>query len=856
MNYGRYFRLNQALSKVVDGVAIYDYIDLPAYFGPSVDNPMSPKYPISVTVTSETVCFRLHYSAFKIEKKSLDKVNKLRLNENEKRRILGSDFPQYAYNEDDINNKTLPKINNEGLTDVGMAHMEEVILELPYTDNISSCLSDTIKDIYSSTFPQVVDENISMGGRFLEQLIRKRYPSKDFRTGENGIERHLYDELRKVMDDMVSYSRLWLMDLYKGGRVDLYKEIKDENSSKSKVIIIGFLRKLLLDFMFDLKHSDVFQNSANYQKMYSGLMSDFYFSALMHKCEYYYYRDLVTKEMAKEDGMTVDDKKRILTLYGDNLRKSEELWTQDIMNPASEKYFDYPFGDTHKVKTEEKKEEKESSQKTKSPKNIIDRSLVKIFVLEDNQLIKRNSWFAEPEEEMRRVCFPMDDEDDNNVKHICNVELMVNCLSVSNSKPLALIEYVNNNREKISRWFLRRYDFNDVCHLHLSRWANFVTFAFLLASLFIFVAFDFKKLTELDFGPDNVRIVYYLLSCLLLIAMFFGIKRRIAKKKNDLLHTYIKKNCERITVFTILLTILPIGLLLNDINIPLSNGYHVSFIIIAMLVVSLFFKSFRDRVVKPFLDWVGNSLEHITSYLHLLFPRLVASITTAWLTMSVGFDLYVAFFDRHVSRSTAGMILIIVFIFVMYELNRITPRSNIWKKLFRSVQLVTISYFISLVVGTVVINFLGQQYMDRGGAFDSMNKTTFTVDSLTAPIKGVVMFTVDSLTIPKKNVVMDRGGVFDSMNKTTFTVDSLRAPIKGLVNNVSFGDSKEEMEEQNKNIQQIFCEEKCQSIRIFHLGEHEIFFMRDFLIMFSFITMFMGIFLQMFIFEDKKMTEF
>ena len=68
MNYGRYFRLNQALSKVVDGVAIYDYVDLPAYFGPSEENPMSPKYPITVTITSETVCFRLHYSAFKLDK--------------------------------------------------------------------------------------------------------------------------------------------------------------------------------------------------------------------------------------------------------------------------------------------------------------------------------------------------------------------------------------------------------------------------------------------------------------------------------------------------------------------------------------------------------------------------------------------------------------------------------------------------------------------------------------------------------------------------------------------------------------------------------------------------------------------
>ena len=806
MNYGKFFRLNKHLSRIEDGFAIYDYIDLPAYFTPSKDNLMSPKYPISVMIMGDSVVFKLHYSAYKIEKVSKQDA--------QDESIKGySNYPQYIYNIEAPSLISENKVKGGDTTKI--VHMEEIILELPFTDTVGRSLSDTIRDIYDTQFPLIQRDNgkdsdlsskeKSSGGRYLEKLIRTRYLEEKVDEVKD-VNSHFYESLRKISDGTASYSTLWLMGLVKGDKNDVRYRRTDKDGK-----IVGFLRKLLLDFMFDLKHSDVFQNSANYQKMYSGLMSDFYFSALMHKCEYYYYRDLVTAEMREVDGMTDDDKNKILTLYGDNLRKSEELWTQDIMNPASEKYFDYPFGDTHKVKTEEKN----SAQKSKSPKNLMDRFLVKVCVLEDNQLIKRDSWFAEPEEEMRRVCFPMDDEDDNNVKHICNVELMVNCLSDSNSKPLALkealIEYVNNNREKISRWFLRRYDFNDVCHLHLSRWANFVTFSLLLMSLFIFVDFDFKKLTELDFGPDNIRIVYYLLSCLLLIAMFFGIKRRIAKKKNDLLHTYIKKNCERITVFTILLTILPIGLLLNDINIPLSNGYHVSFIIIAVLVVSLFFKSFRDRVVKPFLDWVGNSLEHITSYLHLLFPRLVASITTAWLTMSVGFDLYAAFFDRHVSWPTAGMILIIVFIFVMYELNRITPRSNIWKKIFRSVQLVTISYFISLVVGTVVINFLGQQYMDRGDAFDDKTEITFTVESLAMPIKGTV-------------------------NKKTF------------------GDCKKE--EQKEYMQNKSCGEGCQSICIIPLGEHKIFFMRDFLIMFSFVTMFMGIFLQMFIFEDKKMTEF
>lgn len=41
----------------------------------------------------------------------------------------------------------------------------------------------------------------------------------------------------------------------------------------------------------------------------------------------------------------------------------------------------------------------------------------------------------------------------------------------------------------------------------------------------------------------------------------------------------------------------------------------------------------------------------------------------------------------------------------------------------------------------------------------------------------------------------------------------------------------------------------------FRFGEHDVFYMRDFLFMFAFIAMFIGIFLQMIIFEEKQMTE-
>ena len=130
MNYGKFFRLNKNLSRIEDGFAIYDYIDLPAYFAPSLDNKMSPKYPISLMITSSSVIFRLHYSAFKLEPQEKD-----------------SNYPKYYYDHeinDDLR-EDKEKAKPGDITKI--AHMEEVVLELPYMNIVSQNLADTIKSI-------------------------------------------------------------------------------------------------------------------------------------------------------------------------------------------------------------------------------------------------------------------------------------------------------------------------------------------------------------------------------------------------------------------------------------------------------------------------------------------------------------------------------------------------------------------------------------------------------------------------------------------------------------------------------------------------------------------------------------
>lgn len=905
MNYGRYFRLNQALSKVVSGVAIYDYVDLPAYFGPSEQNPMSPKYPISVTITSDTVCFRLHYSAFKLEKKS--NFEEILINDG-KKLLISKEFPQYAYDKDDINKKSLPKVDNFGLTDVGMAHMEEVVLELPFSDISSISLSDTIKNIYNSTFPQVIDENTSMGGRYLEQLIKKRFPVEKDKQSENSkdsVEDILYKNLRKVSDETASYSTLWLMDLVHEGRIYMYskKKIIDDKTKKEKEIdvITGFLRKLLLDFMFDLKHSDVFQNSACYQKMYSGLMSDFYFSALMHKCEYYYYRKLTRQAI---DDASKEDVDRISQLYANKLIEAERLWVNDIMSVQAEKHFEHYY------------------RAYKWYHELFGHYSFSCWP----------SWFAEPEEEMRRVCFTMIEKTNGKkIEHICNTETLVELLGLErqssrNVLAVKMIKFRDELSERISRWFLKRYDFNDVVHLHIAKHFNFIIFVFvfcfllylfrannellslvsildsssvrlamiltLIISFIIILVYDFRReynyrnhsgitakdMPILQLLPREKKRDYVSWSTLVIGLTFllvywqgFGqyacsIWLSFAQLKcwsviADSICKVGLQNCSLIASAFFLMVLLlywirglcvfkfdktRLSIARNDIIVKKLFG--------CLFVVALFFcaylyypdyhvlgKSLVISVLIGFFvisysnQWFGimPTIRPI-SCLHLFFPRLVAAVTAGWLTMSLGFDIYVSFFDSIPRWYTAIAISGVVFIFIMYEINRIMPSSSTIRKVYRSLEFLIISYCISLLVGMVVVNFVGEKFLERGGYIGDYyeqhvdnNKRVVDTIAYNSNANGEILN--DSQWVTYGKAVINR-------------LNDIKDP-----NDIPDIKKVENLQEVTKDGHKIVEKKNI-------LG-FEIYFMRDFLIMFSFIAMFWGIFIQMIFTGEKQMTE-
>lgn len=624
MNYGRYFKLNQVVSKVVESVTVYDYIDLPAFFGPSADTPQTPKFPISVTITSDAVLFRVHYSCFKIE--------------NEK-----EPAPEYRMHLDDI--LTLDKPG----WSLSTVHLEEIIMELPFVDTYR--LAENIREVYSTLFPMPMGKTDSnnYGGRFFFKLLEKRYQGKV--DDEESVERKMYENLRKNAQSRLSYSQIAEMGT------------KDEHIYKERENVTIFLRKLLLDFMFDLHHSDIFRLNPHYCQMLTGLMSDYYFAALMHKCEYYYQRDLVyqyIKDNRNEQNCLLkvsDDKKtNLVNLYCKDFFKAEDNWLHNILDPRSEREFD----------TGEKK-----------------------------------MWFEPPEEEMKKI-FLNDNKVSLSVDELINdYKLRKNKAGQKpdvqgkelNSEVREMVARHDRNREAASRWFLQRYDFVDVLRLH--------------------------------FFPAA--------PCL-----FFSI------------------------VFVICVTF---SIPAIPILIPIGIGVTLFLTLLVMAVLNIHKRQ--------------DSRNHFIACLHIFMPRMVAAISTAWLTIALCYELVVSVFARGPAWVVILLITVVLAVFVLHKINLCIPRVESRTKEIRTMQLLLLSYFISAIVGIVIVACVGEPFMIEHG----------------------------NMTISARAYAFD---------------DTLKA--SGV---------------------QEYMFEKC----------HLVFVLRKLTITFSFVAMFIGIFIQLIIGEEKQMTE-
>lgn len=912
MNYGRFFNLNQNLSDMVAGVTIFDYTELSAYEGLESDNTPSPKYPISMTITDNAVHFKMHYCIYRCSDANKDNPN-----------------PVYGFSIDDIKRQLYsahPSGSDEQYKQShNIVHIEEVILELPFTGFRTNELTETIKKSYIASFPQIyekykndVSNDILTGNRFLDQLIEKVL------SGHN------------LDSDAISYSTLWLMDLYDNdGNINLQSKGKDD-------LIDKFLRKLLLDFMFDLKHSSVFQTSAEYDRMYSGLMSNYYFSALIHKCEYYYYRDLTTQAIktheekkqytrkGEDEKELESNQKKVIHLYAKELFDAEEKWANDIRNPLSEESFEQDFPDdfNRTGKTQWGK------WRTESRSLLCERMTTTCW----------DSWFACPEEEMRRIYFPS--KSYHNEKSICNsttlTEYFYNSPDIEELYP-----HARASRGKSSRWFLNRYDFNDVLHLHLTQHTNIIclSLAIIILSILwssrsvqclanllshfhniinvililacviilfylVFLEKKFKRANHLElchyhyhlkkFSFTALTIVISISSIFTFIAltsfkvesfqrwMYFiliiiAIAIAIATALSLFLWRYNRCNSNEtlcLTIPSIVLTVLTLvvyeifqgwiffvlivftiaiattlGLFLWKHNPCKANKKSWPKTLIALSLLSLLaLIAFISHEVEPLRECISSLLIasifliiflfikyswfcknvwiHPIKSGHLFLPKLTASIMTAWLTLSRGIERIIPFFENYFFII---VLLIIVFGFILYQIDKACPANSSGAKVFKTIEFFTISYCISLIVGLVVINFVGKQYLVNCGYVN--NRYEQYVQSHQNDV--ILYYDETNYSNPIK---------INETHVNLFTCETKNDTVYG--HQVPYGE------------QFIYIKKKATSnyaptvIRLPLIGSRQgILIIPTFWLMSSVLAMFVGVFLQMLFFQEKQMTD-
>lgn len=78
-----------------------------------------------------------------------------------------------------------------------------------------------------------------------------------------------------------------------------------------------YYRKLILDFLYDLEHSHIFENSPHYEEIEVRLKENFFFNAIASKVAYYHNRRLFTKNKNDRD---------VKELYSYKLKPSESQW--------------------------------------------------------------------------------------------------------------------------------------------------------------------------------------------------------------------------------------------------------------------------------------------------------------------------------------------------------------------------------------------------------------------------------------------------------------------------------------------------------------------------------------------------
>lgn len=488
-------------------------------------------------------------------------------------------------------------VKNEKKEIPSVIHQNSLILSLPLSSNfdIRDHLTDCLNDIFRTAFPVNTDNN------YLYDIIDRHIKSSE--------------DLGKD----ITYSSLEIFGIN-------YQKPKTQNRPP----IIGFLRKLFLDFLYDLKHTSVFENASVYDQVYVGLHENFLFNAIANKAEYYYQRKQQVK--ASVTGYPWDRADRQL-FYADYFSQAEQKWIETITNPKADRSF-FESGWFSDVETEMNQLYLSGSTKyiLPTPKGHCPRVI---------------------ESKKTKCCteFVSDIVVRKGNSH--------NCLA--NAKSEKKIKNTLRSSAKLaSNWYIKKYCFSGTTRIW---YGNYYRWIKALIALFVFSL------------------------CAMLLAPSF--KEGIFQDQ----------------------TIPPLCVIGGSLLLWLLGLFNYK---------------------KWYIRDIGC--------INILMPRLLASIIAAWFTLAIGEDIFKGFFDNKHQLWVSIGLLIILIIFVYYEIGKINPYIRISKRILRSSMLMLVAFSYAFIVGILVINFFGGKYLERSDYIDEFyvnsvytSKPDFSVDSCDQP---------------------------------------------------------------------------------------------------------------------------
>lgn len=675
MNYGRFFVLDLESSDLAKGVAVFNYRSVKAY--EHACDSITPKYPFFLTITKDAIEFKVHYTQARLKE--------------------GEDYDKNRHLFDSQGIHITPQTDADFPKDkLDSIHVEAVVLSLPLSSDldVKDLLTGAIKRAYSVGFPCSEKQNDESAdeGNYLIRLIdwKKLKPTDEDDKG-------------------ISFSSLPVFGIYseKGKRNRAWmkqqkKETDYDTDIREKGQINKFLRKLLLDFMFDLEHTDVFKNAANYEEFAIKLRGNFFFVALMSKANFYYYRAVLEKELTENrDDPTFALKK--MKFQAAFLDSAEKRWIEALQHPLANKEF----------------------PQLHSWYRIDDR----LFRKEKNNRFQ--GWFADPETELNRVYY-------TEKKHNINT--------------ITINRIINKWQYPVKKVLIRIVQLIIMGVLPLL--GIWTVMSFIKRWLFAAIPVPWE-VSPVLFCSLLVLCIVSLFAYIKMSGSARGLEQRLENtsqwciRRYDFVNTSL--HCGRwpvgywgmIALFGWFFSYISWG--------DLSYGRYVLvavslLIIIYNVVVNLYYKLLPVAFFSgPYRYFRG---------VHILLPRLAAAIVTAWITITLSEDMFKAFFDlSHRSFPiTTIMLTVVMLVFVYFEIGKIVPYLSPVKRLFRSASLLLIGFFYAVITGFLFIAFSADRFIERSDYLDDFyaNKVLVKDSEYSIQNPGIFMMKEFYATIVKQ----------------------------------------------------------------------------------------------------------